>query len=46
MILKACIMCTQRLNENPHLPWTAINLGGASVDWSHCTCMAELAESC
>lgn len=46
MILKADIMCSQRLNENSHLPWTAINLGGASVDWSHCTCMAALAESC
>ena len=38
-------MSSQRLNENPHLPWDAINLRGTSVETAHCTCMAGLGES-
>ena len=39
-------MSSQRLNENPHLQWDAINLRGTSVETAHCTCMAGLGESC
>ena len=46
MVLKAEVMPSQRLNENPHLPWVAINLRGTSVETAHCTCMAGLGESC
>ena len=34
------------LNENPHLPWVAINLRGTSVETTYCTCMAGLGELC
>ena len=39
-------MPSQRLNENPHLPWVAINLRGTSVETAQCTCMAGLGEPC
>ena len=39
MILKAEVMPSQRLNENPHLPWIAIKSRGTSVETAHCTCM-------
>ena len=42
MTLKAEVMPSQRLNENPHLPWVAIYLGGISVKTANCTCMAGL----
>ena len=46
MILKAEVIPSQRLNENPNLPWVTINLRGKSVNTAHCTCMAGLGESC
>ena len=46
MILKAEVMPTQRLNENPYLPWVAINLRQTSVVMAHCPSMAGLGESC
>ena len=46
MILKAEVMPSQRLNENPHLPWIAIKSRGTSVEPVHCTCMAGLDKSC
>ena len=46
MILKAEVMPSQRLNDNPHMPWVAINLKGPSVETVHCTCMAGFGESC
>ena len=46
MKLKAEVMPSQRLNENPHLPWVAINLRGTPVETLHCACMAGLGESC
>ena len=46
MILKADVMPSQRLNENPHLPLVAINLRGTSVETAHYTCMAGLGGSC
>ena len=46
IILKAEVMPFQRLNENPHLPWIAINLRRVSVETVHCTCMAGLGELC
>ena len=46
MILKAEVMTSQRLTENPKLPWVAINLRGTSVEMPHSTCMAGLGESC
>ena len=46
MILKAEVMPSQRLNENPDLPWYAINLRGKSVETAHCTCMAGLGKLC
>ena len=46
MILKAEVIPSQRLNENPHLPWVAINLKGTSVETPYCTCMAGLGASC
>ena len=46
MILRADIMPSQRLNENPHLPRVAINLRGTLVETAHCTCMAGLGELC
>ena len=46
MILKVEVMPSQRLNDNPHMPWVAINLKGTSVEMAHCTCMAGLGESC
>ena len=39
MILKAEVMPSQRLNENPHLPWIAIKSRWTSVETAHCTCM-------
>ena len=46
MILKAEVMPSQRLNENPHLLWVAINLRGTLAETAHCTCMAGSGESC
>ena len=46
MILKAEVIPSQRLNENPNLPWVTINLRGKSVNTAHYTCMAGLGESC
>ena len=46
MILQAEVMPSQRLNDNPHMPWVVINLKGTSVETAHCTCMAGLGESC
>ena len=46
MILKAEVMPSQRLNDNPHMPWVAINLKEPSVETVHCTCMAGFGESC
>ena len=46
MILKAKVMLSQRLNENSHLSWVAINLSGTSVKIAHCTCIAGLGELC
>ena len=45
MKLKAEVMPSQRLNENPHLPWVAINLRETSAETAYCTCMACLGES-
>ena len=42
MTLKAEVMPSQRLNENPHLSWVAIYLGETSVEIANCTCMAGL----
>ena len=42
MILKPEVMPSQRLNENPHLPWVAKKLRGITVETAHCTCMAGL----
>ena len=39
-------MPPQRLNDNPYMPWVAINLKGTSVQMAHCTCMAGLGEPC
>ena len=46
MILKAKVMISLRLNENPHLPCVAISLRGTSVETAHRPCMAGLDESC
>ena len=46
MILKDEVKPSQRLNENPHLPWVSINLRRTSVETAHFTCMAGLGESC
>ena len=46
MILKAEVMPSLRLNENPHLPSVAINLSGALVETARCTYMAGLGELC
>ena len=46
LILKAAVMPSQRINEEPHIPWVAINLVGNTVAAAHCTCMAGLGESC
>ena len=32
MILTVDVMPSQRRNKNPHLPWIATNLRGASVE--------------
>ena len=46
MILKAEVMPSLRLNENPHLPSVAINLSGTLVETARCTYMAGLGELC
>ena len=46
MTLKTEFMPSHILNENPHLPWVAINLRGTSVETTYCTCMAGLGELC
>ena len=46
LILKAAVMPSQRINEEPHIPWVAINLVGNTVAAAHCTCMAGLGVSC
>ena len=45
-MLKAEVMPSQRLNQNPHLPLVAINLRGTSVETAYSTCMTGLGESC
>ena len=42
MTLKAEVMLSQRLNENPHLPWVAIYLRGTSIETANYTSMAGL----
>ena len=44
MTLKAKVMLPQRLNENSHLSWVAINLSGTSVKIAHCACISGLCE--
>ncbi len=46
VIMKANVNPSQRLNDEPHTPWVAINRVTASVMNAHCTCMAGLRESC
>ncbi len=40
IILKAEVTPSQRLNDNPHVPWIAMNKKNESVIAAHCTCMA------
>ena len=42
VIMKSC----QRLNEDPHVPWIAVNSLSTMIETAHCTCMAGLGESC
>ena len=46
MTLKTEFMPSHILNENPHLPWVAVNLRGTSVETTYCTCMTGLGELC
>ena len=46
VIMKANVNPSQRLNDEPHTPWVAINRESISVMNAHCTCMAGLGESC
>ena len=39
-IMKAEVTPSQRLNDEPHLPWVAIHSKGENVIAAHCTCMA------
>ena len=41
VIMKSC----QRLNEDPHVPWIAVNSLSTMIETAHCTCMAGLGES-
>ena len=45
VILKAEVMPSQWLNEDPHVPWVAINSLTIMIETAHCTCMAGLGES-
>lgn len=38
-ILKADVKPSQRVNEDPHHPWVAVNSSGTVVA-AHCDCMA------
>ena len=40
IIMKAEVTPSQRLNEEPHVPWIAITTKGENVIAAHCTCMA------
>ena len=42
VILKAEIMPSQRLNEDPHLPWIAVNSLSTMTETAHRTCMTGL----
>ncbi|XP_076090454.1 uncharacterized protein LOC143062652 isoform X1 [Mytilus galloprovincialis] len=44
-ILKADVKPSQRVNEDPHHPWVAVNSSGTVVA-AHCDCMAGLSEVC
>ena len=44
--MKANVNPSQRLNDEPHTPWVAINRESISVMNAHCTCIAGLGESC
>ena len=46
MVLKADVMPSQRLNDEPHTPWVGLHISSAVVSCCHCTCMAGLGESC
>ena len=46
VILKAKVMPSQQLNEDQHVPWTAVNSLSTMIETAHCTCMAGLGESC
>ena len=46
VILKAEVMPSQRLNEDPHVPWIVVNSLSTMIETAHCTCMAGLGESC
>ena len=46
IVMKAEVIPSQRLNDEPHVPWIAINETTASVAAAHCNCMAGLGESC
>ena len=39
-------MPSQSLNEDPHVPWIAVNLLSTMMETAHCTCMAVLRELC
>ena len=39
VILKAKVMPSQRLNEDPHVPWIAVNSLRTMIETAHyCTC--------
>lgn len=46
IVMKADVLPSQRVSEQPHTPWVAINIASTNVINAHCTCMAGLGESC
>ena len=46
ILLKAEITPSQRLNERLHQAWVALTVNEATVIAAHCSCMADLDESC
>ena len=40
MIMKAEVTPSQRLNDEPHLPWVAITIKEENIIAAHCSCMA------
>ena len=46
VILKAVVMPSQRLIEDPRVPWIAVNSLSTMIETAHCSCMAGLGESC